>query len=113
MATARRETFDPLPSSLESKSQAQVDRQLQLARSLSSFSSSRSTKRQSALASSLAEGRDATWKVRRSQLPNEEIFVDAHEEKEEEEDEEVFLEAIQTEERERERELSSLFLRQR
>ena len=42
-------------------------------------------------ASSLSQGRDATWKVRRSQLPNEEIFVDAQEK----EDEGVFLEAIQ------------------
>ena len=73
MATARRETSDPLPSPLESKSKSKWQAQLAL---FFFVADSRSTKRQSApLPTSLAEGRDATWKVRRSQLPKRSLWT--------------------------------------
>ena len=110
MATARRETSDPLPSPLESKAKSQA----QLALLFFFVADSRSTKRQSApLPSYLTRGGSRRDLESEEVTTPQEIFVDARE-KEEEEDEEVFLEAIQTdrvreaeeEERARERAIS-------
>lgn len=98
MATARRKTSDPLPSSLESKSQTQY--KSAATRSLSVFliplrrGGQNANARFLTLAGSRCdlESEEVTLPPGLSLfLPNEEIFVDAQEK----EDEEVFLEAIQ------------------
>ena len=87
MATARRETSDPLPSPLESKS-------LSLSLLFFFFFFVAVDKTPIGPASCLTRGGSRRDLESEEVTTHEEIFVDAREK--EEEDEEVFLEAIQT-----------------